>query len=537
MKSRNRWGLFCGLLLLLAPPLFAREVPITILHTCDLHGNVLPTESYEGKTNVGGIARCATVIRQIRAQEKNVLLVDAGDTMQGTPVSFLNDGQVMVKCLNQLHYDSWTWGNHEFDWGLDKLAACAEHAEVPIVAANIQEASSGGNPASRQIVSRLKPYLVREIDGVKVGLIGLDTPGIPSWSRPRLTAGLEFTDSVETLRRIVPEARAAGAQVLVLVCHQGYREAGDDHANQINAIARNFPELDVIIGAHTHRNFPEFKVSNVLYSQADYYGIYLGRMDLVFDTEKGRVVKRQSNTLLMDEHIPLDGEILKLTSTEIERAEKISSTRLGEATDDFWIRALPHKETPVHDLIFKAIADTLRERGAKVDVIVHGINERRNGLKKGAITVGDVWKVVPYENTVGVVQLTTAELREVLDEDAETYNNPAFRGIWGLKWTFDPEAKPGQRTTALVHADGSPLDEKRKLAVAFNSYDLASGGQRWKRLRELVDRPEAQLVEYDFQTREAVINYIRKRGTITPTVGDWWTARRGSRSDHASETK
>jgi len=88
MWQRNQWGLVCGLLLLLASGLSAREVSITILHTCDLHGNVLPTESYEGKTNLGGIARCTTVIRQIRAQEKNVLLVDAGDTMQGTPVSF-----------------------------------------------------------------------------------------------------------------------------------------------------------------------------------------------------------------------------------------------------------------------------------------------------------------------------------------------------------------------------------------------------------------------------------------------------------------
>ncbi len=249
MRRRNRWRLLCSLSLLLVSRLSAREVPITIIHTCDLHGNILPTESYEGKTNVGGIARCATVIRQIRAQEKNVLLVDAGDTMQGTPVSFLNDGQVMVKCLNQLHYDSWTWGNHEFDWGLGKLAACAELAKVPIVVANMQEAGSGGNTNSQRITSRAKPYVVREIDGVKVGIIGLDTPDIQSWSRPQLFAGLEFKDSVETLRRVIPQARAEGAQVLVLVCHQGYREAGDDHANQINAIARNFPELDVIIGA------------------------------------------------------------------------------------------------------------------------------------------------------------------------------------------------------------------------------------------------------------------------------------------------
>ena len=501
----------------------AREVPIVILHTCDLHGNILPTESYEGQTNVGGIARCGTVIRQIREHEKNVLLVDAGDAMQGTPVSFLTGGQVMVKCLNQLHYDSWTWGNHEFDWGLEKLAASAERAEMPIVVANVRQARDGGNAFSQQILSRLKPYIVKEVDGVKVGIVGLDTPGVPSWSRPRLIPGLEFVDSVETLRKVVPEVRGAGAQVLVLVCHQGYREAGDDHANQINEIARDFPELDVIIGAHTHRNFPEFKVSNILYCQADYYGIYLGRVDLVFDTEKGRVVRRQSNTLVMDEHIAFDPEILRLTSGEIDRAEKVSRAAIGEATDDLWVRALPHKETPIHDLIFDAIDDALRERGVKVDAIVHGIVENRIGLRKGAVTVGDVWKVVPYENTIGVVQLTPAELREVLDEDCDMFNNSAFRGIWGLKWTFDPAAKKGERTVGLLRADGSALDETQRLAVAFNSYDLASGGQRWKRLRKLADQPTSRLAEYDFQTREAVINYIRKQGKISPTIGGWWT--------------
>jgi 2',3'-cyclic-nucleotide 2'-phosphodiesterase (5'-nucleotidase family) len=337
---------------------------------------------------------------------------------------------------------------------------------------------------------------------------------------------LEFVDSVATLRQIIPEIRAAGAQVLVLVCHQGYREGGDDHANQINAIARNFPEVDAIIGAHTHRNFPEFKVSNVLYCQADYYGIHLGRVDLVFDTDKGRVTKRQSNTLLMDDHVPLDDGVLKLASAEIDRAQKVSSTTIGEAKDDFWVRTASKKETPIHELVFAAIADALREHGAKVDAIVHGIIENRYGLRKGAITVGDVWKVVPYENTVGVVQLTPGELREVLEEDLDAYNNSAFRGIWGLKWTFDPEARKGERTITLRQVDGSPLDDKQRLAVAFNSYDLAGGGQRWKRLRELADQPESKLVEYDFQTREAVINYVRGHGTISPAVVGWWTATR-----------
>jgi len=122
----------------------------------------------------------------------------------------------------------------------------------------------------------------------------------------------------------------------------------------------------------------------------------------------------------------------------------------------------------------------------------------------------------------------------VLDEDCDLFNNSAFRGIWGLKWTFDAAAKRGERTTGLLHADGSALDETQRLAVAFNSYDLASGGQRWKRLRELADQPASQLVEYDFQTREAVIDYIRRRGTITPVLGNWWVARRKAETGAAS---
>src|SRR5947208_14995708 len=113
MRQRNQWSLVCGLAVRLASRLSAREVSITILHTCDLHGNVLPTENYEGQTNLGGIARCATVIRQVREQERNVLLVDAGDTIQGAAISYLNEGRVMVIALNHLRYDAWIWGNHE----------------------------------------------------------------------------------------------------------------------------------------------------------------------------------------------------------------------------------------------------------------------------------------------------------------------------------------------------------------------------------------------------------------------------------------
>lgn len=519
-------ALVAGLFLLIHTPIWAREVPITILHTCDLHGNILPGEDYDGHTNLGGFARCATAIRQIRSGVTNALLVDAGDTIQGGAVSYLSDGQAMAQALNLLRYDAWVWGNHEFDWGLPKLLACADRAGMPILNANVWQGSNR--------FDRLQPFIIREVDGVRVGIIGLNTPGIPNWSRPRLIDGLRFEDSVAALRREVPAIRKAGAQVVVLVCHQGYKDAGDDHANQINAIARNFPELDVIIGGHTHQNFPEYKVGNVLYCQAGYHGIHLGRVDLVYDTTQAALTSRKSTTLLMDEKVPLDRELMELLGPELAAAEKSLAVVLGEATGDFGLAGAPRHETPVHNLIFAAIVEALQQRGVAVDAVVHGVLDRRATLAKGPVTVGDIWRVVPYENTIGVVEITAGQLREVLEENAGGYTGAYFRGIWGLKWTFNPQAPRGERTVSLQRTDGQELKAGDRLRVAFNSYDLASAGLRLPKLRELADRPESKLQEFDFQTRAAVIEYVRRQKQITPVVQGWWlTATARSRRERS----
>jgi 2',3'-cyclic-nucleotide 2'-phosphodiesterase (5'-nucleotidase family) len=496
----------------------ARQVSITILHTTDLHGHILPVVDYEGRTNVGGLARCATAIRQVRAEQPNTLLVDAGDTIQGGAGSYLSDGQAMVKALNWLRYDAWVLGNHEFDWGLGKLTGCVARATMPVLGANIEG------------LAKVRPFILREVDGVKVALVGLTTPGIPNWSRPRLIPGLKFADSVETLRTVIPQVRAAGAQVLVLVCHQGYREGGDDHANQILAIARNFPEVDVIIGAHTHRSFPEYKVGrNVLYCQAGYHGIELGRVDLVYDTEARGVTRRESRLVAMTDAVPVDAELVKECSKELGRAKQAMSEVLGEATAEFGVKGAPKRETPVRALICAAIAEELGRRGVKVDAVVHGVLDRRATLVKGPVTMGDVWRIVPYENTIGVAWLTPAELREVLDESAGAYEKPEFRGIWGLKWTFDPTAPAGQRVLELRRADRGELPKGERLAVAFNSYELASGGLRWVKLRDVVGRPGVRLVEYDFQTRDALAGFVRRHQRISPAVTEWWKRVKRSR--------
>lgn len=521
------WRWLSVLVPLLVGPVSAREVSITILCTTDLHGHVLPSTDYEGNADRGGLARCATLIKQIRARDRNVLLLDAGDTIQGDAFGYLSDGLGMLKALNHLRYDAWVPGNHEFDWGLDKLAPCVEAAEMPVLNANLRDHPDlPASFASARIAMRVKPFILREVDGLRVAIIGLNTPGIPNWSRPRLIAGVAFEQSAETLRRVMPEVKRARPDLLVLVCHQGYRDWGDDHANQVKAIASAAPGLDVIIGGHTHQHVPEFKIYDTLYCQPGYHGIWLGEISLVYDTSKRRLVKRQSRTHLMDASVPMDAELLRAVGPELDRASKTLGTTLGEATGAFKPDGAPKMETPVHNLLFESIAGALAQRDVAVDAIVHGLLTDRAGLKPGAITMGDVWEIVPYENTIGVAHLLPSELRAVLDENAGAYKGNRFRGMWGLRWTFDPDAPEGQRVVRLTRMDGAALDESVRLAVAFNSYELASGGQRWTRLREIAERPSSRLVEYEFQTRQAVADYIVKQGAIAPVTRGWWNLQR-----------
>jgi 2',3'-cyclic-nucleotide 2'-phosphodiesterase (5'-nucleotidase family) len=364
--------------------------------------------------------------------------------------------------------------------------------------------------------------VIKEVDGVKVAIIGLTTPGIPNWSRPRLIPGLEFEHSTVALRRIVPAVQAAGALVIVLAAHQGIRESGDDHANQLNAIASGFPEIDAIAGGHTHRNHPEYKFprSDVLYCQAGYWGTCLGRIDLVYDTEARKVVSRKSKTFLMDDSVPLDAKVLELAKNELAAADKQLSREIGTAPKEYTPAGAPRQETPIHNLIFEAIAASLQERGVAVDAVVHGLLDDRVMLRQGTLREADAWKVVPYENTVGVIEITPAELKEILEENADSRDR--FRGIGGLKMKLRMSAPQGERVVALTDRDGKPLDDSQRYKVAFNSYELASGGLRFSKLREIAERPSSKLVEYDFQTRESVIRYIEKQKELNLGVHGWW---------------
>lgn len=472
-----------------------RQIEINILHTTDLHGHLNPVAVEGTDKQAGGFLRCATLINRIRAQETNVVLIDCGDLFQGSVESYLTRGEVMMKAVRHLRYDALVVGNHEFDWGVERLRTLYRQAGIPVLAANMMGADNSP-------VSWTQPFLLKEIEGVKVVIVGLTTPLIPKWSMPRLLGGLQFNESVKALRRVLPEARKLKPDILVLAVHQGWRQWGDDQANEINKIARAFPDFSLIIGAHTHQAIEAREIKGIVYTQAGYHGLWLGKVRLCYDNEQRRVTEIEPRLLAVGKDIPPEKGLRELTADDLKKAKSYLAEKVGANEDELLPESKMRGQSGVQTLIAAAMAEAV-----DADVVFHGTLSS-SSLPRGTVRMADVWKIVPYENTIATAWLTLEEMREILEENSKYYGKSQFRGVFGITYELKAKAPLGTRVSNVRLSGGREIKDGERISFAVNSYDLASAGGRFQRLREIMERPEARLEETDKDTREAVVEYI-----------------------------
>src|SRR2546426_9664069 len=185
-------------------------VCISILHTTDLHGHILPTSDYDGNPDRGGLARCVTQIRRWRRQNPNSILIDVGDVYQGTEVSLRNKGELMINLFNHLKYDAWVIGNHEFDWGIEPFTNALQKSAIPVLGANtiLNGKSAGSSSDSQHPFAKVQPFVVKEIAGIKVAIIGITTPGMSFWLPREFTVGIDFQHPVDPVRRAIEKAKS-----------------------------------------------------------------------------------------------------------------------------------------------------------------------------------------------------------------------------------------------------------------------------------------------------------------------------------------
>ncbi|MDQ6653293.1 MAG: metallophosphoesterase, partial [Acidobacteriota bacterium] len=299
-----------------------KRLQIIILGTTDLHGNLFPVDYYTNKRDNRGLAKIATLIKQVRKENQNVVLIDSGDTIQGTPLEYYHNKKnnqppdPMMLAMNALHYDAMTVGNHEYNFGLKVLEKARAEAEFPWLSANTY------NKGTSQ--THYQPYIVKEVAGVRIGVLGLTTPGIPNWENVPNYAGLEFQEPLNEAKKWVPVLREQErADVVVVAMHMGLEEdlrTGEinpgqvANENQAITIAREVPGIDLIFMGHTHRDVPSLYINGVLLTQANYWGRHLARVDLYLenDGKRWRIFARSARTIPPDDKVNPDQELMKL---------------------------------------------------------------------------------------------------------------------------------------------------------------------------------------------------------------------------------
>jgi len=446
-----------------APSLAADR--IQLLHTDDIHGRLDYETISSGVSSFqqGGLAMMASQVKVLRARAPGrTLLVDGGDTWQGTFISNSNKGEAVTKAMSLMGYDSMTVGNHDFDWGQEILAKRASEASFPFLATNVVETASGKVPAY------LKPYIVKDMGIARVGILGITNPTSNTIVKATSVAGLRF-GPVTQIEPFLTELKQR-ADIIVVVAHIGSTDAA--------LLARQVQGIDVIVAAHDHAPMQTARVEGTTtIVDAGAYTQFLGRLEIIVDpaTHKMKDAVRSNELLAIaaSQTLKADPEIAAIVESRRSEAAKYTDRLVGTLKSDL---DNPRDENAIGNMIGDAFVEYGRKQGWKTDVAFYNAAGIRSPMKAGPVTYGQLYQVLPFENSIVSVDLTGVQLKEVL-EDAS--GRAGRLQIGGGKWSYR-FSNPGGDRVLDATIGGLPLDPARVYHVATIDYLLLGGdGHTW----------------------------------------------------------
>lgn len=560
------------------------SVALRILGTSDLHTNFVNYDYYQDKpTNEFGLAKTALLIDEARAENPNNLLFDNGDLIQGTPlggykvnVDPLEKGELhpALAALQALDYDASTLGNHEFNYGLDYLDLVLEEAPFPILNANVYDATTGEN--------RYTPYVIMEqevVDGngaahkLNVGVIGVVAPGIMRWDRSHLEGKVTAEDAADTVEKFVPEMKEAGADIIVVLSHSGmgdeiHTKGEDDVVYQISQIEG----IDAILTGHNHSVFPgdyaDLKnvdsengtVNGTPVVMPGKFGSHLGVMDLVLekDGENWNVISGKGSLREIDtESDKASEKVIEAVKEAHEGTIEYVRSPVGKTTSAITSYFSLVKDDPSIQIVTNAQKWYVEEqvKGTEfenIPVLSSGAPFKaggRNGanyytdIPTGEIAIKNVADLYVYDNTVSALVMTGADVKEWLEMSAGQFNqidpksteqqdliNAEFRTynfdvIDGVTYEIDVTQpakydyagetinEDANRIVNLQY-EGKEIDPEQKFLIVTNNY-RASGN--FPGVRNATDK-----IEYAYENREAIMDYMIAEETIDPSAdGNW----------------
>ncbi|MEK9524109.1 bifunctional metallophosphatase/5'-nucleotidase [Streptomyces sp. NPDC087908] len=555
-----------------------KRYSFTVMGTTDLHGNVFNWDYFTDKEfddkahNDVGLAKISTLVDQVRKEKgrRNTLLIDAGDTIQGTQLSYYyakvdpitaRRGPVhpMAQAMNAIGYDAAALGNHEFNYGIPVLRTFEEQCDFPLLGANALDAKTLRPAFAPYSMHRLRTPHGKD---VRVAVLGLTNPGIAIWDKANVSGKMVFPGLEEQAAKWVPKLRSMGADVVVVSAHSGssgtssYGDQLPYVENAAGLVAEQVPGIDAILVGHAHTEIPEYRVRNkrtgkdVVLSEPLKWGQRLTLFDFDLVWEKGRwTVEKVGARVLNSNTVAEDPEITGLLGDEHRKVVAYVNQIIGTSTAAMTTADAPWKDEPIIDLINVVQAETVKAAlagGAHAALPVlsqASCFSRTARIPAGQVSIKDAAGLYPFENTLEARLMTGAQLKDYLEFSARYYvQTPAgapvdtakltnadgipdynYDAVSGLTYDIDIARPAGSRIVNLSF-EGRPLDPAARFVLAVNNY-RASGGGAFPHVAGA-----QQLWANSDEIRNTIIQWVQAKGTVDPALFasvDWKLTRDG----------
>ncbi|MGW7507806.1 bifunctional metallophosphatase/5'-nucleotidase [Streptomyces massasporeus] len=557
----------------------AKRYAFTVLGTTDLHGNVFNWDYFTDKEfddkdhNDVGLAKVSTLVNRVRAEKgrRNTLLIDAGDTIQGTQLSYYyakvdpitaEGGPVhpMAQAMNAMGYDAAALGNHEFNYGIPVLRKFEQQCDFPLLGANALDAKTLRPAFAPYSMHRLRTPHGRD---VKVAVLGLTNPGIAIWDKANVQGKMTFPGLEEQAAKWVPKLRSMGADVVIVSAHSGssgtssYGDQLPYIENAAALVAEQVPGIDAILVGHAHTEIPEYFVTNkktgkqVVLSEPLKWGQRLTLFDFELVFEKGCwKVEKVGAKVLNSNTVEEDSKITKLLSDEHEKVVAYVNQVIGTNAAEMTSAEAPYKDVPIIDLINHIQADTVKQalagtEHAALPVLSQAACFSRSArIPAGQVTIRDVAGLYVFENTLEARLMTGAQMKAYLEFSANYFVQTApdaavdpakltnangtpdynYDVVSGLSYEIDIAKPAGSRVTN-VRFEGQPLADDAKFVFAVNNY-RANGGGNFPHVAA------AQVLwSNSEEIRNTMIAWVKAKGSIDPAAFagvDWKLTRNGT---------
>ncbi|MFG3712701.1 bifunctional metallophosphatase/5'-nucleotidase [Micromonospora sp. NPDC047730] len=541
----------------------SRTWDLTILGTSDTHGNVYNWDYYkdaeydDSKHNDVGVAKLATLVNQIRTERrgKATLVLDAGDTIQGTPLATFYAKQEpitttgathpMANAMNVLGYDAVTLGNHEFNYGLPLLAKWISQLGFPALAANAVNVATG-KPA-------FLPFVIKKVSvgfaapPLRVGILGLTNPGSAIWDKANVEGRLRFDDMIATAAKYVPIMRERGADIVLISAHggdSGTSSYGPElpNENPTALIAEQVPGIDAILFGHAHAEVAEKFVTNartgeqVLLTEPSKWGQRLSRMDFTLARERGRwKITKKTAALLNTNTVVEDPAVLAAVRAQHQKTVAYVNQVVARSTVELSAAESRYKDTPILDFINHVQTEVVGQALAGTSyaalpvLSIAAPFSRTAVFPAGDVKIRDVAGLYVFDNTLEAVVLSGAEVRAYLEYsakyfrtlapgapvDPETISDPAvpdynYDVFSGLEYDIDISRPVGQRLTRLVlPGTDTPVADNAQFVVAVNNYRRSGGGN-------FPGIVKTQVYNEQQEIRQLLIDWAQAKGAIDP---------------------